>query len=112
DAKLQAAGWVVQDKKSINFNEGEGQAIREYHTDTGPADYVLFVDQKPVGVIEAKKEDLGQSLTEAEDQTARYAVANLRYIQNTGTPLPFLYEATGTITRFTDQRDDARERAQ
>jgi hypothetical protein len=27
----------------INFNEGEGQAIREYHTDTGPADYVLFL---------------------------------------------------------------------
>lgn len=53
DAQLSAAGWSVQTKKSINFNDGEGQAIREYLTDTGPADYVLFVDGKLVGVIEA-----------------------------------------------------------
>jgi type I restriction enzyme R subunit len=26
-------------------------------------------------------------------------------VQNSGDPLPFLYEATGVITRFTDQRD-------
>jgi len=69
DAQLRAAGWAVQDKKSINFHEGEGQAIREYHTDTGPADFVLFLGPgNPVGVIEAKKEDLGQNLTTVEDQ--------------------------------------------
>ena len=62
DAHLSFAGWKIQDKKSIKFNDGQGQAIREYHTDTGPADYVLFVDSKPVGIIEAKKERLRQSI--------------------------------------------------
>ncbi|WP_243976576.1 hypothetical protein [Vibrio natriegens] len=35
-----------------------GQAIREYQTDVGPADYVLFVDNKAVGVIKAKREEV------------------------------------------------------
>ncbi len=105
DAQLTAAGWAVQDKTTIDLNEGAGQAIREYTTDTGPADYVLFIDKKPVGVIEAKKETLGHNITVAEDQTADYAAAELKWVQNTGIPLPFLYEATGVLTRFTDQRD-------
>ena len=105
DAQLRAAGWAVQDKDAIDFNEGEGQAVREYTTDSGPADYVLFVDRKPVGVTEAKKETLGQNITTVEDQTKDYADAKLKWVQHTGQPLPFLYEATGVITRFTDQRD-------
>ena len=105
DQMLQASGWVVQDKGGINLHDGQGQAIREFTTDSGPADYVLFVDRKPVGVIEAKKETLGQNITTVEDQTGDYAAAKLKWVQNTGIPLPFLYEATGIITRFTDQRD-------
>lgn len=105
DAQLRAAGWAVQSKDAINFSEGIGQAVREYTTDTGPADYVLFVDRKPVGVIEAKKQDFGQNITTVEDQTKEYSFAKLKWIQNDGNPLPFLYEATGVITRFTDQRD-------
>jgi type I restriction enzyme R subunit len=105
DEQLRAAGWAVQSKSGINFNEREGQAVREYTTDTGPADYVLFLDGQPVGVIEAKKETLGHTITAVEDQTAEYAAAKLKWVQSTGIPLPFLYEATGVITRFTDQRD-------
>ncbi len=105
DAQLAASGWAVQDKTAINFNAGLGQAVREYTTDTGPADYVLFVDAKPVGVIEAKREELGHNITAVEDQTEGYASAKLKWVQNSGIPLPFLYEATGVITRFTDQRD-------
>ncbi len=105
DAQLRAAGWAVQSKDSINFRDGEGQAIREYTTDTGPADYVLFVDGHAVGVIEAKKETLGHNITTAEVQTEEYSAAKLKWVQSTGTPLPFLYEATGVLIRFTDQRD-------
>ena len=76
DAQLRAAGWAVQDKDAIDFNEGEGQAVREYTTDSGPADYVLFVDRKPVGVTEAKKETLGHNITTVEDQTKDYATAS------------------------------------
>ncbi|WP_295625475.1 hypothetical protein [uncultured Nitrosomonas sp.] len=59
DSLLQQAGWMVQSAKNINLNAGLGQAVREYQTDVGPADYVLFIDKKAVGVIEAKKADLG-----------------------------------------------------
>lgn len=104
DAMLAESGWVVQGKKEINFNASLGIAIREYPTDTGPADYVLFVDKQAVGVIEAKKEDLGQKITEVEEQTSDYAKAKLKWVNNSE-PLPFLYESTGQITRFTDGRD-------
>lgn len=57
DAKLEQAGWRVQSKNRIDFNAGRGIAVREYRTDVGPADYVLFIDRTPVGVIEAKPED-------------------------------------------------------
>jgi len=105
DSLLRAAGWKVQDKGNIDLHDGIGQAVREYTTDCGPADYVLFVNAVPVGVIEAKKETLGQNITTVEDQTEGYASAKLKWVQKSGQPLPFLYEATGVLTRFTDQRD-------
>ena len=52
DQKLEQAGWIIQDKNQINLGAGLGIAVREYPTDSGPADYVLFIDRKPVGVIE------------------------------------------------------------
>ncbi|MCX6964989.1 MAG: DEAD/DEAH box helicase family protein [Verrucomicrobia bacterium] len=105
DAQLRAAGWVVQNKDAINFHDGQGQAVREYPTDTGPADYMLFVDAKPVGLVEAKRETLGHNITTVEEQTVEYAAARPKWIQSNGEPLPFLYETTGVLTRFTDQRD-------
>src|SRR5438270_1367798 len=104
DKLLAGSGWAVQDKNAIDFNAGPGIAVREYQTDIGPADYVLFVEKKAIGVIEAKKEELGHKLTQAEDQTAGYGNAKLKWLKN-HEPLPFLYESTGTITRFTDIRD-------
>jgi type I restriction enzyme R subunit len=104
DALLKQAGWVVQSIKTLDWNVGQGQAVREYQTDVGPADYVLFVDKKAVGVIEAKKQDLAHKITEVEEQTGGYAAAKLKWVNNKE-PLPFLYESTGIITRFTDGRD-------
>ena len=104
DKMLSQAGWFVQDKKKINFAAGIGIAVREYQTDVGPADYVLFVDKVAVGVIEAKPESYGHKLTQVEAQSAGYAAAKLKWISN-DSPLPFVYESTGIITRFTNGRD-------
>ena len=106
DRMLRQAGWAVQANNAINFNAGLGQAVREYQTDVGPADYVLFVNRKAVGVIEAKREEEGQRLTIHERQTEGYAVARLKWVNNRE-PLRFLFESTGVITRFTDQLDPA-----
>lgn len=103
DKQLIACGWIIQDKKKFNLAAGLGIAIREYQTDIGPADYVLFVDKKPVGIIEAKREEEGVRLTTVEDQSSQYANAKLRLLNND--PLPFVYESTGEVTRFTDYRD-------
>jgi type I restriction enzyme R subunit len=104
DAKLVEAGWRVQDKGKIDFNVGQGIAVREYPTDIGPADYVLFVDRRAIGVIEAKPEDWGHKITVVEEQASGYAAANLKWVNNRE-PLPFVYQSTGVITRFTDGRD-------
>ena len=104
DAKLSDAGWRVQDLKQINLGASVGVAVREYPTDTGSADYVLFVHRKPVGVIEAKPDST--ILTFVEDQTERYANSRLQWWVE-ATPLPFLFESTGQVIRFTDGRDPA-----
>ncbi|WP_339648988.1 type I restriction-modification enzyme R subunit C-terminal domain-containing protein [Halopseudomonas pelagia] len=106
DRKLAAAGWVVQHNKKIDFSAGPGVAVREYQTDVGPADYVLFVGKQAVGIIEAKPDDWGHKITSVELQSASYANAKLKWVNNQQ-PLPFVYESTGIITRFTDGRDPA-----
>ncbi|MBP5455970.1 MAG: DEAD/DEAH box helicase family protein, partial [Paludibacteraceae bacterium] len=103
DSLLEQAGWKIQSKNKIDFSVGVGVAIREYQTDEGPADYVLFVNRKPVGVIEAKREEEGVNLTVVEEQSVRYANAKLKYLNNE--PLKYIYETTGTLTRFTDYSD-------
>ena len=104
DSLLTQAGWAVQDKKGIDPKASLGLAVREYQTDTGPADYVLFIDRKPVGVVEAKPEHWGQKITTVEEQSGRYASAKLKWVSNSR-PLPFVYESTGVLTRFTNGRD-------
>ena len=56
DALLQAVGWLVQDYQHLNLGADLGVAVREYPTNSGPADYILFVDRQAVGVVEAKAE--------------------------------------------------------
>ncbi len=103
DNLLKQSGWDVQPKKKINLSASLGVAVREYQTDAGPADYVLFVDRQPMGVIEAKRDEEGHRLTVVEEQSGEYADSKLKYINNQ--PLPFVYESTGILTRFTDRRD-------
>jgi type I restriction enzyme R subunit len=64
----------------------------------------LFLDKRAIGVIEAKPEEWGHNITTVEDQSAGYATAKLKWVSNKE-PLPFVYESTGVVTRFTDGRD-------
>ena len=104
DQKLGASGWAVQEKSQINWHASPGIAVRHYPMQDGTeADYLLFVDRKPVGIIEAKREEEGHHLTVVETQSDGYATSKLKHLQND--PLPFVYESTGALTRFTDYRD-------
>jgi len=105
DAMLEAAGWIVQDYKSVNLYAGTGVAVRELVTDAGPADYVLFVNRQAVGVIEAKKK--GTTLSGVEWQTVKYQ-ANVPDALPSfliGGRLPYGYESTGSETWFTCRMD-------
>ncbi len=103
DAQLKAAGWAVQSKDGIDLSESRGVAVREYDTDTGPMDYLLLVDGEPCGVIEAKKETEGQHLSSVAEQSHDYSVASLKIFGHKD--LRFIYESTGTLTKFRDSHD-------
>ncbi|MCL6261468.1 DEAD/DEAH box helicase family protein [Aquiflexum sp. TKW24L] len=103
DRQLKACGWIVQGIKEMNLRAGFGIALKEYLTDVGPADYVLFVEGKPCGIIEAKREEEAHRMQVHEEQSEGYAKAKLKHLNNE--PLPFVYISTGEITRFTDFSD-------
>lgn len=104
DAMLVAAGWSVQDHALPDLNAGLGVALREYPTSSGPTDYLLVVDKKPCGLIEAKKFALGYNLADVEKQSEDYANAELKIYGNKYR-IRFIYESTGIITRFRDRMD-------
>ena len=109
DAQLSAAGWTVQSIASLNLHASRGVAVREMQSHGGPADYILFVDGKALGIVEAKKE--GTTLSAVAEQSARYTAAMKWIPQRWADPLPFTYESTGIETNFRDQRDpDSRSR--
>lgn len=70
DVQLTTAGWLIQDANKVNLSAGIGVAVREFPTQSGPADYALFVDKKMAGIVEANR--VGTSLTAVAEQTARY----------------------------------------
>lgn len=105
DALLVAAGWLVQDVGGANIHAGRGVALREFALKPGHgfADYLLYVDGKAAGVIEAKKR--GATLSGVETQTGRYAQGLPESLPAWRRPLPFLYESTGIETHFSNGLD-------
>src|SRR3954452_22502750 len=106
DADLVAAGWIVQDKEDLDLTAGRGIAVREFvmKPGFGFADYLLYVDRKAVGAIEAKPEG---TLTGVEAQSAKYAAGLPDNLPAHRRPLPFLFESNGTVTYFTNGLDPA-----
>lgn len=104
DRLLHAAGWLVQDAAAAHIHAARGVAIREFPLPGhGFADYLLYVDGKAAGVIEAKKE--GVTLTGVETQATKYTQGLPTGLPRWGNPLPFSYQSTGVETRFTNGLD-------
>ncbi len=107
DQLLRHAGWDVQDREAMNLFDPArpGVAVREAHLRTGFADYLLFVNGRALGVIEAKR--VGIPLSGVEAQSARYAVGLQPQMRawRPETPLPFRYESTGVEIYFTNGLD-------
>src|SRR6266513_6027964 len=104
DKLLTACGWKVQDRKSINLAAAQGVAIREaLLKDRDEVEYLLFVDGKAIGTIEAKPE--GYTLTGVEKQSGKYRKGLLDIYPKWREPLPFAYDSTGGETQFTNKLD-------
>ena len=100
---LGSAGWlpIVDYDKGRSYEFG---AVREYETDSGPADYVLFMDGVAVAVVESKRLELGPQNVLVQAQ--RYA----RGLRSSpfnfgGFRVPFVYSTNGEIFWFQDLRD-------
>jgi type I restriction enzyme R subunit len=102
DQLLEAAGWVIQDKKDFNLGASLGVAIREFSLPAGTPDYALFVDRKAVGVIEAKP--YGKTLSGVEPQADKYLKGLSEAIPQTSL-VRFAYISTGIETFFVDILD-------
>jgi type I restriction enzyme R subunit len=105
DALLVAAGWHVCNVANAHIHASNGVAIREFPLNSGFgfADYLLYVNGKACGVIEAKKH--GATLTGVELQSGRYAQGLPTSLPAWRRPLPFVWESTGIETHFTNGLD-------
>jgi type I restriction enzyme R subunit len=107
DELFHHAGWEVQDREAMSLFDSSrpGVAVREVYLSTGYADYLLFVEGKALGAIEAKR--AGVPLTGVKAQAERYSVGLQPHMHAwiPDRPLPFLYQSTGIETYFTNGRD-------
>src|SRR5574337_680931 len=97
DRALTDAGWrVVNYERWLSGNRTAADAIEEFPTDSGPGDYLLYLDGQPVADVEAKKLTVGpQNVVE---QAKRYARALADSPFRFGDyRLPFVYATNGEL---------------
>lgn len=104
DALLEQAGWVVQSRDEMNVTL-PAVAVREFRLERGHgyADYLLFVDGRPIGVCEAKK--TGVPVRNVEFQARKYVDGLPSTLEAPFKPLPFAYISTGDETAFINHLD-------
>ncbi len=103
DSMLRESKWKIQNYAERAIDASLGVAVREYPLqDEQQADYLLFINEVAVGILEAKKE--GMTLGGALQQAERYH-ASLPDTLSTLQGCPFLYASTGIETYFQDKRD-------
>ena len=108
DNLLERAGWSLQDAGAVNLYASNGVAVREFQLKPGhgTADYllyVLYVNHKAAGVVEAKPE--GSTLTGVEIQSEKHRTGLPDDLPAHHNLLPFPYESTDAETQFTNMID-------
>ena len=103
DRQLGQCGWLVQEYRSMDLSAGPGVAVREFPLTTGLADYLLYVDRRVLGVIEAKPE--GHTLTGVETQSAKYTrglPANLPHASGRFPPFRCVLQSSVSLRGIAD----------
>ena len=108
DEMLAEAGWAVV-SRSEYLNVPYAQAVTEALTKGNhEADYLLFLDGRAIGVLEAKRKEnsLGGKVAE---QTAGYSTGALPWYKIWINPLPFLFMSNGDKLVFRNALDPKSE---
>jgi type I restriction enzyme, R subunit len=100
DTMLLNAGWSIQNFRELNL-AGKAVALREVPLKSGRCDYLLLLNRKPVGVVEAKK--VGTRLSNVAEQSRHYGESLPDFLATDGI-LPFYYESTGAGERPVEKR--------
>lgn len=105
DQQLKATGWlIVPYSEGMDLSSLTNHAIEELQTNNGPADYALVVNGKLLGVVEAKKLEVGAA--NVLEQAKRYSKgANKRIGEWNQYHVPFLYSSNGELIYYLDARD-------
>jgi len=106
DQQLKATGWLI-----VTYFEGmvlsdlTNHAIEEFQTNNGPADYALVVNGKLLGVVEAKKLEVGAA--NVLEQAKRYSKGTNKTIGEWNQyHVPFLYSSNGELIYYLDAREN------
>ena len=103
DQMLEDSGWQVQAPGSQNDTASLGVALCEFQTTTGPVDYLLFADGRPIGVVEAKA--AGTTLSGVEAQAIRYSESLPSFLdQSCLAPSPVI---RGRVVISESEKDEA-----
>ncbi len=105
DKQLVDAGWFITPyKEGIDISALSNHAIEEFPTATGPADYALVVNGMLLGIVEAKRLDVGAE--NVLEQAKRYSRgANNTIGEWSGYHVPFLYSSNGELIYHLDVRN-------
>lgn len=108
DDQLRQAGWLADSvnlrySKGTRPEKGKNMAIAEWPTESGPADYVLFVGLTPMAPVEAKRKNVNvsASLVQAKRYSRGFKPSEETQIhpQNWGATeefrLPFVFSSNG-----------------
>ena len=102
---LEECGWEIQNYHDANPNSAKGVAVEYFPMGmVGEADYVLFVNGKAIGIIEAKKLSEG-ALISKEPQAEKYSKGFPEDFKKVDEVLPFAYIATGSKFKFINYWD-------
>src|SRR5207249_6128479 len=104
DKLLTECDWEIQNRSTINLSASHGVALRKaLLKGRDEVDYLLFVEGKAIGTVEAKH--VGKKIIGVEEQSGKYGKNLLDVYGKWREPLPFAYESTGVETQFTNQLD-------
>ena len=100
DQMFVDAGWKVVSRDDYS-TDITAAAIEEGILQGGKeADYLLFINGKAVGVLEAKKASTDVSSEKVTSQAEGYTHKLTKYYQFYANPLPIVYVSNGQVTLF------------